>query len=73
MALYEVAVRQVSTVYYEVEALSEDAAAEKFSRDNFASEFVESEEVIRVTAYDNRFDDDLLIDDYEIEQEDTDE
>lgn len=58
MALYEVKVKQTSTVYYEVEAPNADAAAEQFSRENFMCEFVDDEEVVEVRDYDDRFDDD---------------
>lgn len=71
MPLYEVEVKQVSTVYYAVEAKDADAARTAWSRENYLSEFVDTEEVVNVIAEDDRFDDDVVFDesyDYEDEE-----
>lgn len=69
MPLYEVEVKQVSTVFYEVEAKDAEAARTAWSREHYLSEFVESEEVVNVIAEDDRFADDApFVDDYEPEE-----
>jgi hypothetical protein len=73
MPLYEVRVERRSTVYIEVEAKNAEEAAEKYDGGIETSSFIDDESVLDVQDYDDRFDDDELTDDYEIEQEDTDE
>lgn len=70
MALFEVEVKQVSTVYYSVEAKDAEAARTGWSRENYLSEFVDTEEVVNVIAEDDRFDDEVSFEDsYDYEDE----
>jgi len=77
MPVFQVDVLTTSTVTYEVNAPNEEAARKLWSNKEVSfelSEFVEEESVTDVRPEDDRFlDDDELIDDYEIEQEETDE
>jgi hypothetical protein len=79
MPLFDVDVRQVSTVTVSVSADSAEDARNRVYRgegQDTSYEFIESREIIGVREEDTRFDyedDTELIDDYEIEQEETDE
>jgi hypothetical protein len=69
MPLYEVKVEQVSTVYYDIEAETEEEARANFTEGFMSAEFVEREEIISV-SYDEPFDDESDPFDENFEEED---
>jgi hypothetical protein len=70
---FEVEVKTVSTRYILVEAKNVEQARQFWRSGAENAEFVESEEIVAVIPYDERFDDDELTDEYVEEEFEYDE
>lgn len=68
MSQFEVEIKTVSTRYILVDAKNVEQAKQVWRTGVEKAEFVESEEIVVVIPYDERFDDDVLTDEY-IEEE----